>query len=328
MLQEEQVKKNPLCQLLDIEYPIIQAGMAWVSNAELAAAVSEAGGLGLVTPNAGMPAGGNIRENLRQQIRLARSYTSQPIGVAMFLGYVEAESLLHIAVEEGVHIVVTSGGSPALHTGFLKENDVTVLHLVASVRHARAAEAHGVDAVIAEGVEAGGWRGVNEIPTMALVPQIVEAVDLPVVASGGITDSRGFAAALCLGAVGVYMGTRFVATTECAAHQRYKEALVKALDTDTVVVYHNNIPVRLLRTEAAVGLQDAATAGSAEGPTWTDEAQYEWVRSTYLDGDVKGGLAYCGAGVGMINEIMSAGDVVRSLIENTRNILTRVTASV
>lgn len=321
------MRKNRLCELLGIQYPIIQAALPWVANAELAAAVSEAGGLGLVSPSATMPLDGDMRDNLRKQIRQARGRTRQPIGVGLYLGYPEIDDLMHITVEEGVRIVVTSGGSPALYTGFLKDNDVTVLHLVSSVRHARAAEINGVDVAVAEGYEGGGFRGVTEEPTFILVPQVVDAVDIPVVASGGITDARGFAAALCMGASGVHMGTRFVATTECPAHQRYKEALIKAVDSDTVVALHDRIPVRLLRTEASVKLSRQSHGGGDDPPTWGPELQYQQIRATMLEGELKEGIAYCGAGVGMVSEVVPAAEVVQSLVQGARQVVSQLNSS-
>ena len=320
------MKRNRLCELLGIEHPVIQASMPWVANAELAAAVSEAGGLGVVSPTAAMARDGDMRENLRHQIRLARSLTQQPVAVGLYLGYPQVGELARIVVEEGVRIVITYGGSPALYTGFLKENDILVMHLVASVRHARAAEAQGVDVVVAEGFEGGGFRGVTEVSTFVLTPQIVEAVDIPVVASGGIADGRGMAAALCAGAMGVYVGTRFVATKECAAHPRFKEALIKAVDTDTLIAYHDRIPIRLLRNEASLRLRRPASQDPNALP-WSEEMQRERVRAALLEGEVKEGIAYCGAGVGLINEVMPAAEVVRSLVEGSKHILSRVSAT-
>lgn len=320
------MKRNHLCGLLGVQYPIIQAALPWVANAGLAAAVSEAGGLGLVSPSATMAEDDDMRDNLRRQIRQAKGRTRRPVGVGLYLGYPEIDDLAQITVEEGVRVVVTSGGSPALYTGFLKDNEVTVLHLVSSVRHARAAEINGVDVVVAEGYEGGGFRGVTEEPTFILLPQVVDAMDIPVVASGGITDARAFAAALCMGASGVHMGTRFVATTECPAHQRYKKALIKAVDSDTIVAFHDGIPVRLLRTEASAKLGKQVRKESEGATTRGPDLKYQQVRATMLEGDLTGGLAYCGAGVGMVNEVVPAAEVVQSLMQGAKQVLSQMSS--
>jgi len=229
------MKRTMICDLLGIEYPIIQGGMTWIANAELAAAVSSAGGFGLISPNAGMAETGNILDNLRRQIKKAKSLTDKPFGVNFALQMPGVKELLDVAIEEKIPAVTTSAGNPATYTSYLKEAGVKVLHVVASVRHATGAEKRGVDAVIAEGYEAGGHNGLDELTTFTLVPQVVDAVKVPVVAAGGIADARGFIAALSLGAEGVQIGTRFVATLECIAHSNAKEAIVKAIDTGTAI---------------------------------------------------------------------------------------------
>ncbi|HIE17391.1 MAG TPA: nitronate monooxygenase, partial [Dehalococcoidia bacterium] len=223
------MKRTRLCDLLDIEYPIIQGGMVWIANAELAAAVSNAGGLGLISPTASMNRTGDQVENLRKQIAIARGLTQKPFGINLpILNNPQIEELVSTVIDAGVKVVVTAAGSPALYTNRFKEAGIKVLHVIAGVRHAQSAERRGVDAVIAEGYEAGGHNGLDELTTFTLVPQVVDAVTIPVVAAGGIADARGVVAALALGADGVQMGTRFVATHECAAHQNFKEAIVKA----------------------------------------------------------------------------------------------------
>lgn len=245
------MKRTRICDLLGIEYPIIQGGMTWIANAELAAAVSNAGALGIVSPNAGMKLEGNVVEHLRSQIRKAQSLTDRPFGVNLPLQIPEIKELIDVLMAEGVKVVTTSAGSPALYTGVLKEGGVKVLQVVASVRHALSAERHGVDAVVAEGYEAGGHNGFDELPTMVLVPQVVDAVSIPVVAAGGIADARGFVAALALGAEGVQMGTCFVTTKECVAHQNFKDGIVNASDTGTVITGRKLGPARILKNEFA-----------------------------------------------------------------------------
>ncbi len=220
------MRDTRLRRLLAIDYPILQAGVPWVSNPELVAAVSNAGGLGVLHPSAGMAPDGDMAGNLRESIRATRRLTAAPFGVCFYLANPQAEELIDVALQEGARIAVTYGGSPALFTGKLKGEDAVVLHQVSTVRHARGAEAQGVDVVIADGYEGGGIRGPEEIPNLVLVPQIAEAVSIPIIVSGGVMDARGFVAAMALGAHGVQLGTRFVATHECIAHPKYKEALL------------------------------------------------------------------------------------------------------
>ena len=306
--------RSRLCELLGIDYPIIQGGMNWISNAELAAAVSNAGGLGIISPTAGIAFDGDVVQNLRDQIRKAKSLTDKPFGVNLVVGIPELRELLTVVVEEGVKVVTTSAGNPALCTPFLKEAGVKVLHVVASVRHARGAERHGVDAVIAEGYEAGGHNGPDELPTFVLVPQVVDAVSVPVVAAGGIADARGLVAALALGAEGVQMGTRFVATHECVAHPNFKDAIVNAPDTGTVTTGRRLWPARILKGRVATMLLEEESKGVT-----ADELLVligvARSRTGEVDGDLTEGEAFCGAIAGMIKEIVSAADVVRSIVE-------------
>ncbi|MFQ5861109.1 MAG: NAD(P)H-dependent flavin oxidoreductase [Dehalococcoidia bacterium] len=316
------MKKTRLSNFLEIEHPVLQAGLPWVSNPELVAAVSEAGGLGSLHPTAGMAADGDVVENLRENVRQTRRLTDRPFSVSLNLANPAIQDLLAAVVEEGVRVVITYGGSPALHTGYLQGNDVKVLHQVATVRHARSAEAHGVDAIIAEGVEGGGFRGPDELTTLVLVPQVVDAVTVPVVASGGVSDARGFAAALALGAEGVQIGTRFVATHECIAHQRYKEAVLSAIDTGTILAGRYHLPTRLLRTDVALRLKDEVPpAKSDRAAYWEERFGIASVRAAFLEGDLDNAVAYCAATVGLVSEITSAAEVVQSLVEGAEAIL-------
>jgi len=308
------VKRTKICDLLGIEYPIIQGGMTWIANAELAAAVSAAGGLGLISPNAAMALDGDVVEHLRGQIIRARSLTDKPIGVNLPIQTLELKDLIYVIIEGGVKIVTTSAGNPALYTSVFKEAGIKVLHVVASVRHAKGAERQGVDAVIAEGYEAGGHNGMDELPAMVLVPQVVDAVEIPVVAAGGIADARGLVAALALGADGVQVGTRFVATYECVAHPNFKDAIVKANDTGTVITGRKLGPARILRGEFASKMLELESRGA------TTEELLAFIgvaraRAGELDGDLVSGEAYCGVIAGMIKEVVSAGDVVRDIVD-------------
>lgn len=219
--------KTEITELLGIRYPIIQGGMAWVADYHLAAAVSNAGGLGLIG------SGGAPAEWVREQVREAKKLTDQPFGVNLMLMNPEADQIAKVLVEEGVAVVTTGAGSPEKYMSMWKEAGMKVIPVVASVALAKRMERCGADALVAEGTEAGGHIG--ELTTMVLVPQIVDAVSVPVIAAGGIADGRGIAAAFMLGARGVQMGTQFVVTKECNVHENYKQALIKARDIDSRV---------------------------------------------------------------------------------------------
>jgi enoyl-[acyl-carrier protein] reductase II len=309
------LKETRLCELLEIKYPIIQAGMAWVAGAELAAAVSNAGGLGMLVATAGARLEGGWPENLREQIRKIRNLTNKPFGVNIGMEHKSHKELVQIPIEEGVKIVSTAGGSPAVHTKHLKKAGIKVIHAVASVRHARKAEAEGVDIVVATGYEGGGIISQDEIPTFVLVPQIVDVVKIPVVAAGGIADARGLVAALALGAEGVQMGTRFLATHESYAHPNLKQAILKATDTATIATGRMSIAeARVLKNEFSRQLLEKETAkmSTEELITFIGAGR---IRNALVEGDMKDGSALCGAIAGMITQIVSAGEVVRGLVD-------------
>ena len=308
------MKKTKISELLGIDYPIIQGGMGWIADAELAAAVSNAGGLGMISPTAGAKEGENWPENLRRQLRRAKSLTAKPFGVNISLEIPEHKECMDIALEEGIKIMTTAAGSPKLYTKYLKQSEVVVMHTVFSVRHAKVAEAEGVDAVIASGCEAGGLISRDEVSTMVLIPQVVDAVKIPVIAAGGIADARGFVAALALGAEGVQMGTRFVATQECPVHQNFKQAIVKAIDTDTTITGRKSgIGARVLKNELARQL-----LAVEEGGTTAEEVQsllgIGRLRLA-VEGNVEEGSLMCGAVAGMITQIMSVAEVIHSLVD-------------
>ena len=317
------MKKTRICHLLGIEYPIIQGAMAWVASAELAAAVSNVGGLGVISPNAGMSLKVDWVENLRSQLKKARSLTDKPFGVNLPLRARKVEELIDVVIQQKVPVVVTSVGDPSSYTYYLKDAGITVLHVVASVRHATRAEACGVDAVIAEGCEAGGHGGFDELSTFVLVPQVVDAVKIPVVAAGGIADSRGFVAVLALGAEGVQMGTRFFASQECIANQKAKEAVLKAGDMDTIVTCRKLGPRRTLKNEVTDKLTEmestGASAADLEAFLGTGRA---WKGA--IDGDLVNGEVYCGAIAGMITEIMSAAEIVKSITRGSEAVISRL----
>ena len=242
--------RTQLCDMLGIEYPIIQGGMAWVATAELAAAVSEAGGLGLIGAGSAPP------DIVRKEVHKARALTDKPFGVNVYFMSPFAEQVIDVLIEERVPVVTTGAGSPAKYVPRFKDAGMKVLALVASVNLAKRLARAGVDALVAEGMECGGHIG--DIATMPLVPQIVDAVDIPVVAAGGIVDGRGLVAALALGAVGVQIGTRFICASECTVHPNYKQAVIKARDRDTVVTgATTGHPVRVLHNKLARAFAEA-----------------------------------------------------------------------
>ena len=234
--------ENRLCKLLGIEYPVIQGGMAWVATAELAAGVSNGGGLGLIA------AGGAPADAVREQIRKCRELTDKPFGVNVMLMSPFAEEVMQVVIEEKPAVVATGAGNPGKYMEALKAAGIKVLPVIASVAMAQKMEKMGADAIIAEGTEAGGHIG--EITTMCLIPQIADAVSVPVVAAGGIADARGAVAAFALGADGIQVGTRFICSNECIAHENYKNAVLKAKDRDAVVTGRSTgAPVRALKNK-------------------------------------------------------------------------------
>jgi enoyl-[acyl-carrier protein] reductase II len=317
------LKRTRLCDILNIEYPIIQGGMTWIASAELAAAVSNAGGLGTISPNAGMRLEDDVVANLRGQIAKAKSLTDKPFAVNLVVFIPGIEELIDVLVDEGVEVVTTSAGGPSRYTSRLKAAGLKVLHLVSSARQAVNAEDCGVDAVIAEGFEAGGHGGFDELATMVLVPQIADVVRIPVIASGGIADARGVVAAFALGAEGVQMGTRFVATHECIASRSMKDAIVAASDTGTMITARNLSPTR--------GLRNAFSAQVAEmdrrGATADELLAFIGVgraRMALLEGRVEEGEAYAGAAAGMIDSIVGAGEVVRGIAADYDKVVRRL----
>ena len=237
------MKNNRICQLFNIQKPIIQAGMIWCSGWELASAVSNAGGLGLLGSGSMYP------EVLREQIQKCKKATNKAFGVNVPLLYPNIEDHIKIIIEEGVKIVFTSAGNPKTWTNHLKEQGITVVHVVSALKFALKCEEAGVDAIVAEGFEAGGHNGREETTTMVLIPQIRNAVKLPLIAAGGIGFGCQMAAAFALGADGVQVGSRFVATPESSAHQNFKDAVVKAKEGDTVLTLKQLTPVRLIKNK-------------------------------------------------------------------------------
>jgi len=231
--------------------------------------------------------------------------------------------LVAAVIDAKVKVAVTAAGNPALYTSRFKDAGIKVIHLVAAVRHAQSAEKRGVDAVIAEGYEAGGHNGLDELTTLTLVPQVVDAVAIPVVAAGGIADVRGIVAALALGADGVQIGTRFIATRECAAHQNFKEAIVKASDTDTVITGRKLGPTRILKNEIATKILEMEASGASieELVAFIGSSRS---RTGQFEGDLANGQAYCGSIAGMIKEIKSVSEIFQSITDNYDSVLARL----
>ena len=307
--------KNRLCELLGIEYPIIQGGMAWVATAELAAAVSNGGGLGLIA------AGGAPADVVRAQIRKCRELTDKPFGVNVMLMSPFAEEVMQVVIEEKPAVVATGAGNPGKYMEALKEAGIKILPVIASVAMAQKVAKQGADAVIAEGTEAGGHIG--EITTMCLTPQIVDAVDIPVVCAGGIADVRGAVAAFALGADGIQVGTRFICSDECIAHDNYKQAVLKAKDRDAVVTGRSTgAPVRALKNKLTKEYQrlESENASAEE----IEQLGVGGLRRAFEEGDVQMGSLMAGQSAAMVKEIMPCADIIKSYFEDVDNVLARI----
>lgn len=294
--------------LFGIEHPIIQGGMVFQSGARLAAAVSEAGGLGLI-------GAGSMRPDLfRDQIRKARTLTAKPFGVNLPLLYGHSRDCLEVALEEGVRIFFTSAGSPRRAMGPLKEAGCTVVHVAASPELARKCQDAGCDAVVVEGFEAGGHNGREELSTMVLVPQCVAAVDIPVIAAGGVASGGQMAAAFALGAAGVQIGSRFAVTQESSGHANFKRAVVEAGSGDTLLVMKKHIPVRLLRNT----FREKVLELEARGATREELAELLGTgraRKGMLDGDLENGELEIGQVSGMIDDVPTVAELMARLQE-------------
>ena len=281
--------------------------MVWTAGWKLAVAVSEAGGLGLIG------AGSMSTDLLREHVRKAKAATRAPFGVNIPLARGDADDLVRTTVEEGVRIVFTSSGHPAKFTRMLKDAGCTVVHVIAAVKHGLKAAEAGCDAVVAEGFEAGGHNGVDEMTTLALVPQVVDAITLPVIAAGGIADGRGLAAVLALGAHAAQVGTRFAATVEASAHETYKQAVVSAGDTDTVLTMKQVVPVRMLKTPFTKRVQQAEREG-ADKTALLAMLGEKRERKGIFEGNLEEGMFEAGQSAGLVREILPAAEVVRSMM--------------
>ncbi|MGB5528621.1 MAG: nitronate monooxygenase [Ignavibacteriaceae bacterium] len=300
--------KTRITELFNIQYPIIQAGMVWVSGWKLASAVSNEGGLGLIGSGSMKP------DLLREHIQKCKSATNKPFGVNIPLLRRDAEDLVKVTIEEGIKIVFSSAGHPGKFIKLFKENDIKVAHVIPSVKHALKAEEVGCDAIVGEGVEAGGHNGANETTTVSLIPQLVDAVKIPVIAAGGIADGRGVLAALSLGAEGVQIGTRFAATVESSAHQNYKQKVVEAKDDGTVLAFKKIGLVRMIKNDFAYRVITAEKDG------WNEIKLKELLGSKrerlgIFEGDENEGELEAGQSSGLVKEILTVKELFKKLLK-------------
>ncbi len=303
--------KTDICEMLGIDYPVFQGGMAWAATAELAAAVSNAGGLGIIG------AGNAPAEVVVNEIKKAKTLTNKPFGVNIYFISPFVEEVVAGILEEGVAVVTTGAGNPGKYIQAFKDKGIKVFPLVSSVALAKRLEKTGVDGLIAEGMECGGH--VGEITTMALTPQIVDAVNIPVIAAGGIFDGRGMAAALCLGAQGVQMGTRFLASKECIIHDNYKESLIKAKDRDTVLTGYHGHFVRVLKNKLTKEYDALIKAGASEEELGNLGAGK--LKLAVIDGDCKMGSLMAGQVAAMIKEVQSCEEIIQEVIKGAEKTL-------
>ncbi len=304
-----------ICRLLEIKYPILQGGMAWVATAELAAAVSNAGGLGII--GAGNAPGSYVQS----EIRKVKGLTDKPFGVNIMLLSPFVDEVADIVCREGIPVITTGAGNPGKYMARFKEAGIKVIPVVSAVSLAKKMEKEGADAVIAEGTEAGGHIG--ELTTMVLVPQVIDAVGIPVIAAGGIADGRGFASALALGAQGVQMGTAFVCASECIVHDNYKQAIMKAGDRATVVTGRTTgHPVRILKNKLSREFEKLEKANA-------DPEEYEKLgvgrlRAAVVDGDADYGSVMAGQISGLVKESKPAKDIIEAIVDEAGKVVDKI----
>ena len=304
--------KTRVTELLGIEYPIIQGGMAWVAEHNLAAAVANAGGLGLIG------AGGAPADFVREQIRKAKELTDKPFGVNVMLMNPEADAIAQVIVDEGVKVVTTGAGNPGKYMAMWKEAGVKVIPVVASVAMAKMMERAGADAIVAEGTESGGHIG--SATTMTLVPQVVDAVNIPVIAAGGIADGRGFAAAMMLGAEAVQMGTRFVVASESIVHDNYKKKVIAAKDIDSEVTgMSHGHPVRQIRNNMTRDYLKKEKEGATK-----EEMEYLTLgslRKAVVEGDVVNGTIMAGQIAGLVKKEQTCAEMIQEIMKEAGELL-------
>ena len=308
------MKTSRITELLNIQYPIIQGGMAWISDANLAAAVSEAGGLGIIS-------GVGSIEDIRQEIRKTKSLTKKPFGINIMLMRDNIDEIAKLVCDEGVDVVTTGAGSPGKYIEEWKKYDIKVIPVVPSVAIAKRMEKFGVDAIIVEGMEAGGHIG--QLTTMSLVPQVVDAVDIPVIAAGGIGDGRGIAASFMLGACGVQMGTRFLVANECKVHENYKDRILSAKDIDTEVTgTTTSHPVRVLRNKLTREYLKLEKTNA--DPKKIESLGKGALKKAVIDGDVNNGSVMAGQIAGLVSKKQSCKEIINELISELDLLLGRI----
>lgn len=294
---------NRITQLFKIQYPIIQAGMVWCSGYKLAAAVSNAGGLGL------LGAGSMSPELLREHIQKCRQATNRSFGVNVPIMYAKADEIIEVIIEEKVSIVFTSAGNPVKYTGLLKERGITVVHVVPGVKFALKAQSAGVDAIVAEGFEAGGHNGREETTTLCLIPAVKDQIKIPLIAAGGIADGRGMLSVIALGADGVQIGSRFVASIESSAHQHFKELLLHLNEGDTMLALKKLAPVRLIKNKFFQAVQTAESNGASAEELLVLLSKGRAKRGMF-DGDLEDGELEIGQISVLIQDILPAAEIL------------------
>jgi len=298
--------QTKITELLNIKYPIIQAGMVWVSGWKLASAVSNCDGLGLIGAGSMKP------ELLREHIQKCKAATDKPFGVNIPLLRKDADELVKVSLDEGVKIFFTSAGNPKTFASLLKENGCIVVHVVANIKYGLKAQEAGCDAVVGEGVEAGGHNGADQLTTFCLIPQLVDKLNIPVIAAGGIVDGRGILAALSLGAEGIQIGTRFAATVESSAHENYKQEIVNSGDQDTVLAFKKIGLVRIIKNDFAIRAMKAEREGLNEIQL-RELLGTKRERAGIFEGDLTEGELEAGQGVGLINDIPTVKELFERL---------------
>ncbi|GHC63003.1 NAD(P)H-dependent flavin oxidoreductase [Ulvibacter litoralis] len=309
--------ENRITKLFNIKYPLIQAGMIWNSGWRLASAVSNAGGLGL------LGAGSMYPDVLREHIVKCKKATSKPFGVNVPMLYPNIEEIINIIIEEKVPIVITSAGNPKTHTARLKEHGITVVHVVSSVKFALKAQAAGVDAVVAEGFEAGGHNGREETTTFTLIPMVKEQLEVPLIAAGGIANGKGMLAAMILGADGVQIGSRFVASEESSSHHAFKQLVVDAKEGDTLLTLKELAPVRMLKNKFFNELMELYATNPSKEQLIELLGRARAKRGMF-EGDLEDGELEIGQIAGLIHDIKPAAHIVNEIIEEFNNLKTTV----
>ena len=305
---------NRITSLFQIKYPIIQAGMIWCSGWELASAVSNAGGLGLIGSGSMYP------DILREHIRKCKAATDKPFGVNLPLIYPQVPDHIQVILDEGVKIVFTSAGNPAKYTSFFKEQGVTVVHVIANTKFAKKCEEAGVDAIVAEGFEAGGHNGIEETTTMTLIPMVREVTGLPLIAAGGIGTGRAMLAAMALGADGVQVGSRFAASEESSAHPEFKRKILEAKDGDTALVLRKVIPVRLIKTKFYHQVKELENQGASREQLM-ELLGHGRAKKGMFEGNIDEGELEIGQVSGLIHEIKPAGKILEEMVEEYNEVV-------